>query len=1048
MSEETGKNFSNEEFLDGKIPVNIINTNARSLRPKIQSFIECFLSLALTFAIVTETWFAHGTALELESERLLLGHGLGINCLNRPPVNGLSHGGVAIVYRSSTTKLANYSFMNPEGFEVLPCTATVTGISRKFFILAAYIPPGYSVPRGRACLQHIADIVLDIKGRHTDPLIVCAGDFNQWDIADSLAEYSDIFEIFSPPTRADRKIDKIFLNWPDDVHESGCLPPLETDLEGDKKTYSDHKVQYVCSRLPRKISVQWEIFTYRPFRESGRKGFIADVSTADWSKVEQAQGSNAKADELQLVLDGLMNKHFPLKTIKRKDDDLPWLNKIALNMIKKKNAIFKSEGKSDRWELQRVKVENYLEKCRNTFLQKQREKFIGPNASSNFFSNVRSFKNAEKPKTFSVKDLRPGVDKESVAAEVAAYFNRISNEFKPLEPCQIPMTYHRDLALLTVEEVEILLVKAKKTKSMVGGDIFPCLINDCSRYLAAPLSEVFNSILTSFVWPVSWKKEYVTTIPKKGIPEELADLRNISCTAFFSKVFEGHLLKLIKSEISLKPNQYGGVQGCSTTHMVVSILQEICSNAEDYRSATVISTIDFSKAFNRVSFQHCLEALRRKGASTPVIRLVATFLTNRTMTVRVGQCWSAPLPVSGGCPQGSVLGVFLFNSTTDGLEDEFLHHERTRLLLPTTPPLESLPTPTLPCNDAPTTSSPNSEPAFRVQLKFSPITGGGFRWGDRNIEFCPNVANVPVPEPALLPTPTEIPVGTQVLTSKPVLVFKYIDDILTCEKVNFGNEQSFSRNGTEVKVKLALNTQNGFRSISCNAGKLGMIVNSRKTGLLCVSDSLSYKAEAYILDGDGERIDSVDTLKVLGFTFSSKPSVGAHVESVVKRMRQRTWALRHLAKTGFSEGELVQVYNSLLLPIADYCAPAYHSLTTDVHDQMLERAQVGALRAIFGYGRSARQLRQEAGISTLRERRIEATDKFARKCLTSPRFCKWFPKKTTRTSARSTEEYEEQFAKCERLRNSPLYYMRRRLNGKEGKAYGERKKQYRENFGL
>ena len=188
--------------------------------------------------------------------------------------------------------------------------------------------------------------------------------------------------------------------------------------------------------------------------------------------------------------------------------------------------------------------------------------------------------------------------------------------------------------------------------------------------------------------------------------------------------------------------------------------------------------------------------------------------------------------------------------------------------------------------------------------------------------------------------------------------------------MNFGNEVVFDRGGIRIKVKLALNTQNCFRSISYNVGKLGMVVNSKKTGLLCVSDSLSYKAEAYILDGDGDRIDSVDSLKVLGFTFSAKPSVGKHVESVVKRMRQPTWALRHLTKTGFNTGELVQVYNSLVLPIADYCAPAYHSLTMDIHNQLLERAQVGALHALYGYGRSARQLQQEAGVLTLRERRI------------------------------------------------------------------------------
>ena len=34
--------------------------------------------------------------------------------------------------------------------------------------------------------------------------------------------------------------------------------------------------------------------------------------------------------------------------------------------------------------------------------------------------------------------------------------------------------------------------------------------------------------------------------------------------------------------------------------------------------------------------------------------------------------------------------------------------------------------------------------------------------------------------------------------------------------------------------------------------------------------------------------------------------------------------------------------------------------------------------------------------------------------------------------------YVEFFARCERLKNSPLFYMRRRLNGKEGRVHGRR----------
>ena len=90
-------------------------------------------------------------------------------------------------------------------------------------------------------------------------------------------------------------------------------------------------------------------------------------------------------------------------------------------------------------------------------------------------------------------------------------------------------------------------------------------------------------------------------------------------------------------EISLKPNQFGGVKRCSTAHMLTEIWNEICENCEDYRAGTVITAIDYAKAFNRVSYQKCLKAFKDKGASTEIIRLLSSFLTNRTLSVQLGQ---------------------------------------------------------------------------------------------------------------------------------------------------------------------------------------------------------------------------------------------------------------------------------------------------------------------------------------------------------------------------------------------------------------------------
>ena len=104
-----------------------------------------------------------------------------------------------------------------------------------------------------------------------------------------------------------------------------------------------------------------------------------------------------------------------------------------------------------------------------------------------------------------------------------------------------------------------------------------------------------------------------------------------------SKIYESYVLDWLKLEVKMRSNQYGGVKGVGTDHVIVQMWQNILSNAEDYRAGTVITSIDYSKAFNRMSFQECLKALAKNGASNENLRLVAAFLTDRTMTVKVGQ---------------------------------------------------------------------------------------------------------------------------------------------------------------------------------------------------------------------------------------------------------------------------------------------------------------------------------------------------------------------------------------------------------------------------
>ena len=167
----------------------------------------------------------------------------------------------------------------------------------------------------------------------------------------------------------------------------------------------------------------------------------------------------------------------------------------------------------------------------------------------------------------------------------------------------------------------------------------------------------------------------MTVIPKTPAPLSPGDCRNISCTNFLSKVYESFVLEWCREEVKPKLNQYGGEPGASAAHLLVEVMDDVTSALEDNRSAVILSAVDFSKAFNRLEHKHCLESFRKKGASSDVIELLASFLSGRQMTVRIGKVSSDLLPVNAGAPQGSVLGCYLFNVGVDDLEEDFREDE-------------------------------------------------------------------------------------------------------------------------------------------------------------------------------------------------------------------------------------------------------------------------------------------------------------------------------------------------------------------------------------
>ena len=231
--------IDDEKSFKKKNELTIINTNARSLTPKIDSLLDCFSELEVDIAIVTETWLRDGPALTQDLRDLELGADVLTLTKNRDPhpTTGVCHGGVAIIYKKRIGRFKEIEIDNPEKYEVLVSVGTLIGTSRKLVVVGAYLPPNYSTARGSGCIDFVESLLVDLKQRYRDPFIVVAGDFNQWGIDQAFVEFPDIRETAVGPTRGDRSIDRFFSNMSRSVTAAGTVPPLESDSSA-----SDHLI--------------------------------------------------------------------------------------------------------------------------------------------------------------------------------------------------------------------------------------------------------------------------------------------------------------------------------------------------------------------------------------------------------------------------------------------------------------------------------------------------------------------------------------------------------------------------------------------------------------------------------------------------------------------------------------------------------------------------------------------------------------------------------------------------------------------------------------
>jgi Reverse transcriptase (RNA-dependent DNA polymerase) len=227
---------------------------------------------------------------------------------------------------------------------------------------------------------------------------------------------------------------------------------------------------------------------------------------------------------------------------------------------------------------------------------------------------------------------------------------------------------------VTPDEVEKLL--GDSTTKQCELDIVPVWIIKTLRTVFAPiLALLINISILQTTLPASHKRAIVRPRLKKPSldPSDPASYRPVSNLSFISKLIERvihrQLSTFVETNQLLPSTQSGFRRFHSTETAVVKVYNDIVT-ALDAGLITVLFLLDFSAAFDCVDPAILLQVLEAKfGVTASALKWLASFLTGRTQSVRVGSRISNVCNILFGVPQGSILGPLLFILYSSNITD-------------------------------------------------------------------------------------------------------------------------------------------------------------------------------------------------------------------------------------------------------------------------------------------------------------------------------------------------------------------------------------------
>ena len=656
---------------NNSIKLNIMHVNARSLINKHDDLCNLMLETSINWQLisVSETWLTK----DIENMYCLPGYSAYFCSRDR------SAGGGSALYIKNDLNSKQLNIPTFTTAEVIGASLELTN-NGSMLVCQIYRSPHADKYQ---FIHELEQCLIYINKLHKITLIT--GDFNfdlfSLDHSPPTQLFFNLllsYGFFPTITRTTRSahpsytlLDNIFCNDLSKVMHSGIIMH---DLSDHFPIFSSLCFNMSSTAHHTHKSSVLQLFDYRRIDEL--KLFLSQ----NLENINNEHDPDIIADKIIQVYNEGIQKFSYSKHLSRKNDPRkPWITPGIILSISHKNALFKEKLKYpsahnlDKYKQYKNILTKVLRSAKKKFYEAEFAKHTG-NTKETWKILQTLIKSKRKtddaPAQISGKTGDVITDDVNIAEQFNSFFTEIGKDLRKniptssLDPLQLITNIDVDMDLELTNEAELVKIIKGLNDVGAGADNISSKIFKLSyEVILKPILHLFNTCLESATFPSSLKVAVIKPIFKSGDSLLVNNYRPISILPFMSKILEKlihhRLMKHLDLNQIIHENQFG-FQKNKSTYMPILLLQDTITKAFEEGEFVLGLYLDLRKAFDTVDVNLLLEKLHKYGVRDKSHKILSSYLTGRTQSVKIRNSYSTYKDITMGVPQGSILGPILF----------------------------------------------------------------------------------------------------------------------------------------------------------------------------------------------------------------------------------------------------------------------------------------------------------------------------------------------------------------------------------------------------